>query len=94
VPNRVLPHEYGVARQPSRRAAAAAELLDRMECLPFTIPHAIEAGLVRAELEAIGRPARALDHLIAGVARSENLILMTRNVKHFKDVSQLAVASW
>lgn len=52
---------------------------------------------IKTRLEKIGKPAQELDLQIAACAISNNLILVTRNVKDFEDiqsVSNLMVENW
>jgi predicted nucleic acid-binding protein len=53
-------------------------------------------GLVRAELRARNRPVdeRALDLVIAATALEHQLILITRNVKDYRDIPGLRLYSW
>lgn len=53
-----------------------------------------EAAGVRHELAAVGRPAGAVDTLIAGHARSLQLTLVTGNTREFDAVSGLALEDW
>jgi tRNA(fMet)-specific endonuclease VapC len=47
-----------------------------------------------ARLLSIGRPAALLDGQLAAVAATNNLILVTRNVKDFTFYSGLIVEDW
>lgn len=55
---------------------------------------AAKAAWVRAELERLGKPAGAIDQLIAGQALDLGVTLVTRNTRHFKDVPELKLESW
>ena len=72
------------------------ELLDRIafEVVPFDAADAREAGAVRANLEAIGRPIGPLDTLIAGQALARGLILVTANTQEFVRVEGLHCEDW
>ncbi len=88
--------EYGIRRserrEPLRRVVR--EFLENVEVLTWTVPAAVEAGAVRAELSAVGRPIGAYDMLIAGHARSLNATLVTNNLQEFSRVSGLQLDDW
>lgn len=48
-----------------------------------------EFGKMKAELEVKGMRLEDFDLLIAATARAENLILVTKNLKHFKRITAL-----
>ena len=52
---------------------------------------------LRADLSRIGKPTQKSDSLIASIALANHMVLVTRNVKHFKaiqQVSALEVENW
>lgn len=49
-------------------------------------------GTLKAELEKVGKRLEDFDLLIAATAKMSNLILVTRNVKHFKRIKGLKLA--
>jgi predicted nucleic acid-binding protein len=53
----------------------------------------VEAAKIDRELRALGQRLETRDTLIAGVARSRNLALVTRNRRHFDRVAGLSVES-
>lgn len=52
------------------------------------------AGIVRADLESVGKPIGAYDVLIAGQARRRGATLVTSNVSEFDRVPGLKWANW
>jgi tRNA(fMet)-specific endonuclease VapC len=88
--------EYGAQR--SGRYAALQPIilgfLDNVEILGFDVAAAREAGAVRAELAAVGKPIGAYDTLIAGHARALKAILVTHNVDEFARVAGLKIEDW
>src|SRR2546429_623271 len=54
---------------------------------------AVEFGRLRAELRSAGQPIPIFDVLIAAIARSNNLVLLTAD-RHFNSVDGLAVENW
>ena len=55
---------------------------------------AIEAAAIRAQLEKNGISIGPYDLLIAGLARSRNMTLVTNNTKEFERVTDLRLEDW
>ena len=53
-----------------------------------------KAAWVRAELERSGKPAGAVDQLLAGQALDLGATLVTNNIRHFEHVPGLKLESW
>ena len=88
---------YGVAK--SRHKDLNARRVETfcsgpLEWTPFDDEDAREAGTVRAELEARGKPIGAYDVLLAGQARRLGATLVTSNVREFERVPGLRWADW
>ena len=87
---------YG-AEKSARRAenlTAIAHFVARLEVLPFGDKAAAHYGQLRAELERAGTPCGPHDTQIGAHARSEGLILVTRNLRAFTRMPGLRVESW
>ena len=65
-----------------------------LSILPFGTAAASEYGEIRAYLQRSGAPIGPLDMLIAAHARSEDMILVTNNVREFERVPDLEVENW
>jgi tRNA(fMet)-specific endonuclease VapC len=61
-------------------------LQDKLSCLLF--------GQYYAELKKKGLLTQELDLMIGSICKANNLILITRNVKDFKNVPNLTVEKW
>lgn len=72
----------------------STDLLPYVTVLSLDGPLAIAAGDLRAEWKQRGTPAGYGDGLIASTAKTKNLILVTRNVRHFDHVSGLKIENW
>jgi len=72
---------------------AEAELR-AFEIIPYTYEVAYKAAEVDAMLVKKGRVLSFPDVAIAATALHHNLILVTRNVKHFQDIPGLKVESY
>lgn len=79
-------------RPDSRRALEL--FLRTAAVLPFETDAALAAAEVRAQLANIGKPAGAIDQLLAGHAIALGAVLVTENLKHFEHVPRLLVESW
>lgn len=73
---------------------AMTMFLSPITILEFDNYAAEEYGKIRANLEKKGVPIGPMDMLIAGHARSKNLILVTNNVKEFNRVENLKIENW
>lgn len=73
---------------------AMTMFLSPITILEFDNYAAEEYGKIRANLEKKGVPIGLMDMLIAGHARSKNLILVTNNVKEFNRVENLKIENW
>jgi tRNA(fMet)-specific endonuclease VapC len=62
--------------------------------LPLTQQSVTISADVDADLRAKGTPVDDIDLLIAGVAMANDLVLVTRNRKHFDRIVGLVVEDW
>lgn len=90
---------YGLEVLPQGRRREALEayyggILTAIPILPFDAAVARVHGRLRAELRRTGKAAPFADSLIAAVALSHRLILVTANVKDFAAIPGLQVADW
>jgi len=88
--------EVGIAKSnnPKKRQEQLAQLLSDINIIDFTHKEAIESAKIRAYLESIGEPIGPIDTLIAGMARANNLTLITHNIKEFSKVEGLKIEDW
>lgn len=87
---------YGVAKssKPNQNTIALQEFLQPLIILDFTSEDSIAYGRIRSELEAEGKLIGAMELLIASIAFSRSLILVTNNEKEFNRVKDLKVENW
>lgn len=82
----------------SKRVAENLALLERFftqfQSMPFDDRAAEFYGTARAILAKAGTPIGANDLLIASIAQSNNLILLTKNRREFSLVPGLNVEDW
>ena len=79
---------FGAERydDPAARVAILENFAARLEILPFDTRAALHAGNIRATLERQGQMIGAYDLMIAAIARSQGLVLVTGNVREFERV--------
>jgi tRNA(fMet)-specific endonuclease VapC len=88
---------YGVGkstRHDFNRKRLEAFLSGPILVVPFEDADARSAGVLRASLEASGKPIGAYDLLIAGQALRHQLTLVTSNVSEFSRVKGLSWQDW
>jgi len=87
---------YGARR--SQQVEANLRLLERffqpLASLPFDDRCAEEAGMIRADLAAQGKPIGPNDLLIAATARAHDAVLVTHNTREFARITGLRLVDW
>ena len=87
---------YG-AEKSARRAdnlTAIEHFVARLDMLPFGVKAAAHYGQVRAELKRAGTPCGPHDMQIGGHARSEGLIVVTKNLREFSRMPGIRTENW
>ena len=87
---------FGIAKSssPERRIEQLHEMMELVTVLDFCANSAKETANIRAVLEARGAPIGPIDNLVAGTARANNAVLVTRNEREFSRVEGLRVENW
>jgi tRNA(fMet)-specific endonuclease VapC len=86
---------YGAAKKASPRLSAQLEaVLGAIDVLAFEAPADAVYGMLRARLEAQGRPIGANDLLIAAQALALRHALVTDNLNEFSHVPDLPIDNW
>lgn len=87
---------YGVERSARRieNRRVVEEFIGNLKVLSFTMRAAAHFAQLRAELTHAGVACGPYDMLIAGHARSEDLAVVTNNVREFNRVPGLQVENW
>lgn len=89
---------YGVFRsRPTWRStneAIVQQLQAKYSSAPFDDVAAVDAGLIRSDLAAIGQIIGPHDLLIAAIARTQSLTLVTHNTAEFSRVTNLTIEDW
>jgi predicted nucleic acid-binding protein len=82
---------YKDARKQLKKFTDFAEL---NKVLPLTISATKQAAEIYADLKKKGQPIGHTDCLIAGIALTNRLQLITNNIDHFKRVPGLEIVNW
>jgi tRNA(fMet)-specific endonuclease VapC len=87
---------YGAEKSARRveNLTAIAHFVAWLEVLPFADKAAAHYGQVRAELERPGTPCGPHDMQIGGHARSEGLIVVTKNMREFARMPGVRAENW
>ena len=90
--------QYGVCRSTPAHRAANQEMVDELRTtygsVPFDDTAAVDAAERRAHLATVGQSTGPYDLLIAAIARTHGLTLVTHNTSEFSRVPGLTLADW
>lgn len=87
---------YGVAKSQfqEKNQAALDDFILPLEIVVFDESAASYYGALRASLERKGTPIGAMDLMIGAHALSQNLTIVTNNVREFNRIPNLVVVDW
>lgn len=88
--------EFGVQKSQhmQRTKDALARFILPLTLLDIDPPAATEAAVIRAKLERKGTPIGPYDLLIAGLAKSRNMTLVTNDTREFDRIDGLRLQNW
>jgi tRNA(fMet)-specific endonuclease VapC len=88
--------QYGIEKSKywQRSENALTKFLLPLNLIKFDRSSAVEAAAIRAELEKKGMVIGPYDMLIAGLAKSLDMILVTNNTKEFERIVGLNLENW
>jgi len=89
-----LQHGTAKSARPEPARSALSEFLLVLEVAPFDEAACVRYGMVRAKLEAGGKPIGPLDTMIAAHALSLGVVLVTNSLREFRRVPGLTVEDW
>ncbi len=70
------------------------DVLKNYKLLSLDIKSSEIYGMDFIKLEKMGKPTQVLDLMIASIAKANNLILVTKNKKHFENIQSLKIEEW
>jgi tRNA(fMet)-specific endonuclease VapC len=87
---------YGVEKSQYRKrsADALAKFCLSLNLVDLDRSAAKESAGIRAQLEKKGTPIGPYDLLIAGIARSRDMTLVTNNIREFERIAGLRLENW
>ncbi|MBK7428687.1 MAG: type II toxin-antitoxin system VapC family toxin [Saprospiraceae bacterium] len=77
-----------------KQLAKFEEFAELNKVIPLTLPMAKVAAAIQANLRNKGTEIGHTDTLIAGIAITSELQLVTNNTNHFKRIKDLDLANW
>jgi len=83
-----------ISGNPEKNMKSVEKLLSRLHVLSIESEHAKIAGKCAADLKKTGKKLDFRDVLIGSIAISQNIPVLTRNVKHFYRIEGLDVRTW
>ncbi len=88
--------EYGAEKSNWKQQSQKAlkNFLSPLDIVDLDRAAANEAAVIRAKLEKKGTPIGPYDILIAGLARSRSMTLVTNDIKEFSRVDGLLLENW
>ena len=88
--------QYGIEKSKYRQRSenALTKFLLPLNLIEFDRSSALEAAAIRAKLEKKGMVIGPYDMLIAGLAKSLDMILVTNNTKEFERIVGLNLENW
>ncbi len=77
-----------------KQLAKFEEFVELNKVIPLTLRMAKTAAVIQADLRKKGTEIGHTDTLIAGIAMTSELQLVTNNTDHFKRIKGLDIANW
>ena len=77
-----------------KQLAKFEEFVELNKVIPLTLRMAKTAAVIQADPRKKGTEIGHTDTLIAGIARTSELQLVTNNTDHFKRIKGLDIANW
>ena len=87
---------FGAFKSAQRKSNVekTTSLLEKLDIFPFGIESSKGAGEILADLEARGESIDFRDAMIAGIAKTNNLTVVTRNKGNFARIRSLTIETW
>lgn len=88
--------EYGIEKSMHAKNSrkALSKFLSPLSLIGLDRDAVSQAASIRATLEKKGLPIGPYDLLIAGIARSRNMTLVTNNTREFERIDSLKLENW
>jgi tRNA(fMet)-specific endonuclease VapC len=92
--NLMIEYQLPESKKRIRILLYAENIIRQLPILPYTQAAAEWHGKEAAHLQSIGKSPPFIDSQIAAIAKTNNLILVTRNLSDFKNFPDLRMESW
>ncbi len=89
--------EYGFNRKPKQRQKyepILKPLLEKIQFVDLSVQDGLIAGRIKVQLDSQGTPIGPYDLLIAGIAVSRGLIVVTGNTREYSRITGLRIEDW
>ena len=88
--------QYGakISKKPKKNLNEIKKILKNLNIFTLDYKSSEEASSIFANLKKIGKIIGIKDILIAGICRSNNLELITKNISHFENIENLKVENF
>ena len=93
----IMELRFGALRVPNSEALwgkLQKRILSKLTVMNFAYKEAFKAAEVLAHLYSTGQPVGVEDVIIASIAMSNGLAIVTANTKHFSRIPGLTVENW
>ena len=93
----VMELRYGALRMPGRAdlwGNIEQRIISKLTILDFAYREAIKAAEVLRDLHAAGEPVGIEDVMIAAIALTNSLVVVSANTKHFSRIADLQLENW
>lgn len=93
----VMELRYGALRVPNTEdlwKKIQKRILAKLTIMNFAYKEALKAAELLAHLHSIGQPTGVEDVMIASIALSNGLIVVSANTKHFSRIPDLTFEDW
>lgn len=81
-------------RDAHKKMSLFMQFVSKNKVMPLTESSVAVSADIYAELRKDGEPLDDMDLLISGIAVANNLVLVTRNKKHFQKIERLEIEDW
>jgi len=93
----VMEMRYGALRVPGTEelwAKIQERILSKLTVMNFSYKEALKAAEILSHLRLSGKPIGLEDVMIASIALSNGLVVISANTRHFTQVPGLALENW
>jgi tRNA(fMet)-specific endonuclease VapC len=93
----VMEMRYGALRVPNGEdlwSKIQERILSKLRVMNFTYKEALKAADILSHLHSSGKPIGVEDIMIASIALSNGLVVVSANTRHFERIPGLTLQNW